>query len=120
MFQDSCTLYSVTTDKWGNDVPDNSAVMPCTFVQRTDIVHANFRDTITADSFLYLPVNDFTSDNFYRLEGMRTIVNPFGNSDSQQYFKITSVTAARDVLLDNQVEHIECGLAKIGAFDYVS
>lgn len=121
IFRDTCQIYAPTPDDYGTPQLGTGTTVPCMFVQTTAYQHGASRDAITGISRLVLPgQNTFVLDHAYRLEEMVVEVNPFGAANSAQLFKITSVTPARDLLLFNEVHHVECDLKKIEISSYVS
>lgn len=114
-FSDTCLIYpGGTLDFYGQASLGTPATVPCLYVQRTAYQHGSSQDSIVGTPVLALPADDtFVLEHSYRLEEMVVEVNPFGASSSSQYFKITKVTPARDVLLGDEVQHVECELAKI-------
>lgn len=116
-FKDRVTVYTVTPDDYGKDVPGEGEVMLGLYVQNTTFLHTNNQDGVSGTSRLYLPANtNFMKDNHYRLEGMLVKVNPFGEDAAYQYFRIIDVIPARDILNRNRVRHVECELQKVTDF----
>lgn len=121
VYRDTCTIYEVTPDDYGSPQLGDPTTVSCLFVQTTAYQHSANRDTITGISRLVLPGQDpFVTAHSYRLEEMVVEVNPFGDTDAAQMFKITSVTPVRDLLLFNTVHHVECDLKKVQTGAYVS
>jgi hypothetical protein len=121
IFEDTCLIYPTTVDGYGHDVLGTPITVPCMYVQTTAYQHSSSQDAIVGTQRLALPAFDsFVLSQGYRLEGLVVEVNPFDGSGSAQRFKITSVTPARDILLGNEVHHVECDLKKIETEAYVS
>lgn len=120
-FKDQAVIYPVTSSGYGDDVFGTPHTVPALYEQTTGFSHGNSQDAVSAASHIYLPGDDsFILENAGRLEGMILMVNPLGADDSQQYFRISSVTPARDILLGNQLQHVECNLTKTSRVPNVS
>lgn len=120
-FRDTALFYPSTADDYGQDVLGDPTEVPCMFVQTTGYAHRGSQDAITGAPRIALPADhEFVTDRAYRLEGLIVEVNPFGGSGSAQRFKVSSVTPARDLLLANQLHHVECELQKVETESYVS
>lgn len=114
-FKDVCTFYPVaglTSDgraSLGDGVP-----VPCMFEQTTAYQHTNSQDAIVGVPRLILPADDpFVLARAYRLEELVVEVNLWGGTAGMQRFKVDSVTPGRDLLLGNEVTHVECDLVKV-------
>lgn len=119
-FKDSVVIYPVRKDGYGNDVADTGVTVPALYEQTTGYEHANNRDAVSGVSRLYLPANnEFVLARAQRLEGMVVKVNLFGGESVQQLFRIVSVTPVRDILLGNDLQHVECELRKIAGVSNV-
>lgn len=113
-FKDSCTIWPTTADAYGKDVLGTPATVACLYQQNTTYQHSASQDAIGGTSRLVLPASDpFVLSHDYRLEEMIVEINPFGASAQTQTFKISDVTVGRDVLLNDEVKHVECQLQKI-------
>lgn len=120
-FPETCRIYPTTVDEYGQTQLGTAVTVPCMYEQTTAYQHGNFQDAIVGTPRLALPADDvFLQDHAYRLEEMIVEINPFGGSATAQRFKITSVTPARDILLNNQVGHVECDLKKVSTEGDVS
>lgn len=118
-FNETVLIYPIRRDRYGTEVYQTPVEVPAIYVQSTGFAHSGNQDAITAGPSLYLPGDDdFVTAKGYRLEGMVVEVNPFDAPAHQQHFRITEVTPARDVLLDNRVRHVECALTKVTDFSY--
>lgn len=116
-FKDTVNIFKVRKDEYGNDVPQSAVAVPALYEQVTGFEHGNNRDSVSSASRLYLPGDDeFVVENGQRLEGMVVQINPFGAEGSEQYFRISNVTPVRDILLCNEVQHVECDLRKVEGF----
>lgn len=116
-FPDTVTLYDVTEDGYGDKSLDAGVEIRASFEQVISKTHSDSQDAIVSSSRLYLPpdVDALTSEG-YRLEGKLAKVNVLGGVATQQFFKITEAFPVRDTLLQNQVRHVECDLAKVTDF----
>jgi hypothetical protein len=113
-FRDTIKLYRLRKDGYGDDSPEEAVELNGMYEQVTGYEHASNRDGINAASRLYLPANnDFLLEVGYRLEGMKVQINPYDAAGAQQFFRISTVTPVRDILLCNQVQHVECDLVKV-------
>lgn len=114
-FKDVCTFYPIdglTTD--GRAVQGDPVEVPCLFEQTTAYQHTNSQDAIVGGPRLVLPGdNAFVLAQAYRLEELVVDVNPWGGVSAMQRFKVTSVTPGKDLLLGNEVSHVECELQKV-------
>lgn len=121
VYRDTCDIYDPTRDEYGTPQFGAATQLPCLYVQTTAYQHGAGQDAITGTSRIVLPgQHPFVTGHSYRLEEMIVNVNPFGADASAQLFKIVNVTVARDVLLYDQVHHVECDLKKIEGSAYVS
>lgn len=114
-FPDTCLIYpNGPLSISGRSALGEPTTVPCLYVQVTAYQHASSQDAITGTSVLALPPDDpFVLEHADRLEEMVVEVNPFNGVAAGQRFKIEKATPARDVLLGNEVQHIECELKKI-------
>lgn len=108
-FPDTVTLYEVTEDDYVDKTLDGGTPVRAAFEQIISKTHGNNQDAIVSSSRLYLPPE---IEAGYRLEGMIVKVNVLGGTDTQQFFRITSVFPVRDTLRANRVRHVECDLEK--------
>lgn len=114
VFQETCQIYPTTVDEYGKDVLGTPAAVACMYEQNTAYQHSNSQDAVVGVPRLVLSADDaFVQEHAYRLEEMIVQVNPFGGSSTAQRFKIVSITPGRDLLLGNEVRHVECELKKI-------
>lgn len=121
IYRDTCEIYNTAPDIDGTPQLGTGTIVCCLFVQTTAYSHGASRDSIGGVSRLVLPPYDpFVVGNAYRLEEMVVLLNPFGAANNAQLFKITSVTPVRDLLLYDQVHHVECALKKVSISQYVS
>lgn len=112
-FSDTVTLYDVTEDGYGDKTLDEGTEVPAAFEQIISKPHGDNQDAIVSSSRLYLPADDeFLVSRGYRLEGLLAKVNVLEGVDTQQFFRITTVSPIRDTLLNNEVTHVECDLDK--------
>lgn len=116
-YRDTCTFYApagLTSD--GRVSRGEGTDVPCMFEQTTAYQHINSQDAIVGGPRLLVPADDsFVRGRAYRLEGLVVEVNPWGSDGAAQRFKVTTVTPARDLLLGNEVTHVECELQKVEA-----
>jgi hypothetical protein len=122
-FRDTVTFYDTTKNTYGTDVATECqvATMGGLFVQVLSNSHTANQDAITSQSSVHLPPdNAYILANYVRLEGMVVSISLFEAPDVVQFFRITSCTIARDVLLGNRLQHIECILKKIAKPKYAS
>lgn len=120
-FPETCRIYPTTVDSYGRDVLGTPATVPCMYGQTTGYQHTDSQDAIAGTPWLALPGDDtFVQAHAFRLEEMVVEINPFDGSATAQRFKITSVTPVRDVLLANELQHVECELKKVETEAYVS
>lgn len=112
--KDSVTFIVVDSTGYGNKkVVTQQHDVKGTFLQSTGFLHSNNQDIINSDAILYPNERDaFVIANHNRLEGMCVIVTPYGGSDDQGWYKVTSVTVNRDHLLGNKIDNILLTLKK--------
>ena len=120
-FPDTVTLYEVTyEDDYSKPTLDAGHTVRAAYEQTITKSHADFQDSVGADSVLYLDPNDsFVTGKAYRLEGLLAKINLFGGTDDDHYFEITSCFPVRDTLLTNTVTQVECGLKKSNNYSEV-
>lgn len=115
-FPETCIIYETTVDNYGKTVLGTPHTVECMYLQTIGYQHGNSQDSLVGTPRLALPGDDaFLVASNFRIEEMIVEANPFGASAAAQRFKIVSVTPARDVLLDNEVRHVECELKKVEA-----
>lgn len=114
VFPETCLIYQTTVNSYGQTVLGEPVTVPCMYLQTTAYQHSGSQDAVVGTPRIALPGDDtFLVAQSFRLEEMVIEINPFGASAAAQRFKVVSVTPARDVLLDNEVRHVECDLKKI-------
>lgn len=121
-YNETLTFYKVTTGGYrGTKIVEDSADVPCVFVQGTGMINSAFQENVEADALAYPDFeNDFIVENANRLEGMYVLANVYGGEDNASWFKIESVAVNRDHLLGNQIDNIECRLKKSAKLPFVS
>lgn len=117
---DTVKLATTATDGYGDHTVTVLTEVDSLFVQRTGVEHGQNSEGVTSDATVYLdPTNQIVLDNAYRLEGMFIISQPFGQTEEESWYRITSVTVAQRKLLDNTIDNIHCRLEKTAGMAYV-
>lgn len=120
-YRDTATFYTATVDGYGQATLTDPVDVPSIYEQTTGYQHVNSQDAVVGTPRLLLPADDaFVVAHAQRLEGLIVDVNPFGGDGPRQRFKVARVTPGRDVLLGNELQHVECELNKIETESYVS
>lgn len=118
---DTATFYKVEGNGYNKKIVTSSSEVACLFSQSVGYGHSNNQDFADSDSICYPdPCNAFILANKLRLEGMYVLAPLFDASDDDGWYKITSVTVNKDLLLQNQVGNIELALKKTKKLDLVS
>lgn len=117
---DSVKIATTTIDGYGDRSVTVLTESNALFVQRTGVTHAENTEGVVSDATVYLdPQNQVVLDNAYRLEGMYIIAQPFGQSQDESWYKITTVNVGQRKLLDNAIDNIYCQLEKVAGMAYV-
>lgn len=121
-YKDSIRLILPTVNGYGTELVDDEATVKCLFGQNTGWSHSANQDAITSDAYCYVdPKNEFVMSHFNRLEGMLIVAQLFGVGESDAWYRVTSVSVGRDLLLCNNIDNILLGLTKtVGITNNVS
>lgn len=120
-YKDTVSLVDPVIDEYGAEKIGRIETVPALFIQRTGWSHQNNQDAIDSDAEIYIDINDeFVADNYYRLEEMLVIANPFGASNSDSWYRIIGVTVGQDKLLGNDIDNVRLDLKKTTELPYVS
>lgn len=120
-YKDTISLVDPVIDEYGAEKIGRIETVNALFIQRTASSHVSNQDQIDSDAEIYIDIeNDFVADNFYRLEEMLVIANPFGASSADSWYKIISVTVGQDKLLGNDIDNVRLDLKKTTEIPYVS
>jgi hypothetical protein len=120
-YKDSVEIVKTKVDNYGGQRIDEIETVSCLFISKNSSSHAQNQDSIDSDAELYIdPTSAFVIENFYRLEEMLVIAGRFNTSDSDSWYKITSVSVGEDKLLDNEINNILLRLKKTVGITYVS
>ena len=113
-YQDLATFVDTEPSNYANNRTVIAQVLvPVIFLQTTGFDHGNFQDGVTADAICYPdPDNAFLNSNANRIEGMYVIMQLFGSSIEESWYKIEEVNVNRDHLLGNNIDNIELLLKK--------
>lgn len=112
--KDTATLVEIVFDGYGDEKIERLSEIDCLFLQSTSSRHAANVDVIQSDAHVYLDVNNpVLLERGYRIEGMHLIINPFGASDDDSWYKITRVMIGQRKLLDNDVDNVHAYLKKV-------
>ena len=107
------TLIATTTDGYGSDVLDDQAEINAAIDMNTGHLQAANQEAVTSDAIAVIsPDDQFVADNFYRLEEMFVVMDLYDTPDQRAWFKVTKASLARDLLLGNNIDHIELQLKK--------
>lgn len=120
-YTDTVKLATTTTDGYGDHTVQVLANVKALFIQRTGFEHAASIEGVSSDAIVYLDPRDETVlSNSYRLEGMYVIAQPFGQTQTESWYRITGVNVGQRKLLNNVVDNIHCTLQKVAGLPYVS
>lgn len=121
-YQDEATFYKVIPGSYGNKkIVTEAESVALMFLQNTGFLHSQSQDVINANAAAFIdPENDFVKNNYIRLEGMYVAISLFGAPHEISWFKVTSVTINRDILLTNQIDNVQIELKKTTALPGVS
>lgn len=120
-YKDSVSLVDPVIDSYGGERIGQIEVVPALFIQNTGWQHNDNQTAVTSDGEIYIdPTNSFVVSNFYRLEDLLVIANPFGAASNDSWYRIIDVTVAQDKLLTNQIDNIRLQLKKTTELPYVS
>lgn len=111
----------LASDGYGTEVIDSVNDVDGLFIADTGYAHGGHQSSVISHAQVYVdPENDFILNNYLRLEGMYVIANPFGDPETQAWYKIIDVVIGQDKLLENEVNNILCTLKKSSEIHYVS
>jgi hypothetical protein len=118
-YPDLVSFYKVTTTGYrGSKVILAEAGVNCFFLQNTGFSEGNFQEQTDSDAVCYPdPENSFIKEYKNRLEGMYIVTNITDEDQSQNWYKIISVSVNRDHLLENEIDNIECTLKKVSEIE---
>lgn len=120
-YKDTIKIVDPVIDSYGAEKIGQIEEVDCLFIQITGWEHSNNQDGITSDAEIYIdPEHWFIKANFYRLEDMLVIANPFGEAEADAWYRIINVTVGQDKLLSNGVDNIRLELKKTTELKYVS
>lgn len=112
-YKDTITIYDMAADGYGDESVQESAVVPCLFLQSTMFSHTSNADNITSDAHVYLdPENEFLKSRAYRIEGMLIKAGEFGEAEKDKWYRINVVRVGMDKLLTNNIDNVHCYLDK--------
>ena len=117
-YNDSVVLIDTKQDGYGDNTISHVKLVKALFNMGSSQSQSNYVETLGTDANVYLDIdNKFVQDYATRLEGMYIIANPYGGSNSEQWYKISSVSVGQDKLLSNKIDNIHCNLSKCDALD---
>lgn len=112
--KDTCQIAQVSTDGYGDKTLDVLTTVNCLFLQSTGYNHSNNVEMANSDAHVYLDIEEPTIKNVgYRIEGMYLIVNPFGASDDESWYRVSRVVIGQRKLLTNEVDNVHAFLQKV-------
>lgn len=113
-YNDLATFVSVTSGAYGNNkTVDEQVLVPVIFLQTTGFERNGFQDSFVADAICYPdPTNAFVVEHANRLEGMFIIMQLYGSTPEESWYKIEEVSVNRDHLLTNTIDNVELLLKK--------
>lgn len=115
-YQDDITLVETKQDGYGDNVISHIERMKGLFNSGSSQDEAGYVEGISSDANVYLDKdNEFIRKAGLRLEGMYIVANPFGFSDGESWYKISSVEIGQDKLLSNSLDNVHCYLTKCDA-----
>lgn len=120
-YKDTVTLVFVTTDDYGQTVPDEEVEVRGLVVLDTGHSHSANQEAITSDAQVYLdPSDENVIAQHYRLEEAYMRLGLFGTPAADDWYQVSRVDIARDILLGNQIDNVTLSLRKVGDMAYVS
>lgn len=112
--KDTCQLAEISTDGYGDRTVTIMATVACLFLQHTGYSHANNTDLDQSDAHVYLDINnEEILGRSYRLEGTYLLINPFGYSNEESWYRIEKVVVGQRKLLTNEVDNVHAFLKKV-------
>lgn len=112
-YKDVVSLVDTVIDDYGAERVGTITEVPALYIQNTGWSHANNQTNVDSDGEIYIdPENAVVIANFYRLEDMLVIANPFGSDRKDAWYRIIGVTVAQDKLLTNGIDNIRLQLKK--------
>jgi hypothetical protein len=114
-------FFETTVDGYGEHVVGDYEDVPAVFEQQTGFSHTNFQDAITSDAVALVdPRNTWVQANAYRLEELLVVANPYGEAESQSWYKVVESAVGSTHQLDNVIDTVRIVLKKTRALSYVS
>lgn len=120
VLKDTVRLATTTSDGYGDKTVTVLSDVKCLFIQKTRYERGENQEGVNSDASIYLDKNNpVVMDNFYRLEGMYIIANPFGQPEQDSWYRIMDTSVGQRKLLDNTIDNIHCNLEKVAGLPYV-
>ena len=119
-YKDSVILVDPVITGFGAEKIGRQETVNCLLTPVRGFSQGGYQQVIDADMVCYLdPNNSFVQEVSNRLEGMLVITN-LGDSQSDAWYRIDSVSVGESKLLDNSLDNIQVNLKKSTAIANVS
>lgn len=116
--KDVCRLATTVADRYGDKTVSIYTEIACLFLQSSGKTHSNNVDLVNSDAHVYLDIdNPEIKGKGYRLEGQYLIINPFGVSDADSWYRIERVVVGQRKLLTNEVNNVHAYLKKVAPLE---
>lgn len=113
-YQDDIVIYNTSQDGYGDFTVTEEVKVKGLFLQGTSNAFNGQVDSIATDAHVYLDINnEFVKENAFRLEGLFLKCNTLNGSDSESWYRISSVKVGQRKLLDNEINNVHCRLTKV-------
>ena len=120
VLKDTVKLVTTTPDGYGDKTATLLSDVKCLFIQKTGYERDGNQEGVNSDATIYLDkTNPVVLANFYRLEGMYIVANPFGQPEQDSWYRIMDMSVGQRKLLDNAIDNIHCNLEKVAGVPYV-
>ena len=122
-YKDTISIVETTlsSDGYATEIIKSLNEVSALFITAIGQQQGGHQNSITSTAEVYIdPTNEFVMNNYFRLEGMLIIANPFGDDTAASWYRIDQVTIGQDKLLSNQIDNISCALSKSTEIKYVS
>ncbi len=115
VMKDTCQVATIVSDGYGDRTVTLESI-DCLFLQHSGNTHSNHVEYVNSDAHVYLDIdNPIIKDVGYRIEGRYVLVNPFGATESESWYKIIQVVVGQRKLLTNEVDNVHAFLQKVAS-----
>ena len=116
--KDTCIIAQTVSDGYGDTVATTLTEANCLFLQSSASRFSGTVEAKESDAHVYLDIHNPILENLgYRIEGMYLVINPFGASEEEAWYRITRVVVGQRKLLDNDIDNVHAYLRKVAKLE---